>query len=126
MARLSWLPEVLRGAGLKVSERPGWLDRGREMGEVKGVICHHTGTPADGIMPTLRMLSDGVIQANGKRLPGPLSQLGLGRDGTYFIVAAGRCNHAGDGAWRGLTNGNMNFIGIEAENRGTGADPWPT
>jgi peptidoglycan hydrolase-like protein with peptidoglycan-binding domain len=124
-SRLSWLPGVLRGAGLKVAEQPGWLERGREPGEIKGVICHHTGTPADGIMPTLKMLVDGVIQANGKPLSGPLAQLGLGRDGTFFVVAGGRCNHAGVGAWKGLINGNMNFIGIEAENRGTQADPWP-
>jgi len=123
--RLSWLPAVLRGAGLKVSEYPGWLDRGRDMGDVKGVICHHTGTPSDKVMPTLGMLADGVVQAGGKHLPGPLSQLGLGRDGTFFIVAAGRANHAGVGEWQKLTNGNMNFIGIEAENRGTPADPWP-
>lgn len=123
--RLSWLPAVLRGAGLKVAEQPGWLERGADMGEVRGVICHHTGTPADGIMPTLRMLSDGVVQAGGNHLPGPLSQLGLGRDGTFFVIAAGRANHAGGGSWRGLTTGNSSFIGIEAENRGTPADPWP-
>lgn len=124
--RLSWLPEVLRGAGLKVAEQPGWLQRGSVLGEVRGVICHHTGTRADGIMPTLRMLSEGVTQANGRFLPGPLAQLGLGRDGTYFVVAAGRCNHAGTGAWRGITDGNAHFIGIEAENRGTPSDPWPS
>jgi len=127
MARLSWLPEVLRGAGLKVAEHPGWVQRGAEMGEVKGVICHHTGTPDPRrrIMPTLNMLADGVVQANGKRLPGPLAQLGLGRDGTFFVVAAGRCNHAGTGAWKGLPTGNTNFIGIEAENEGKSADVWP-
>src|SRR4029077_7967291 len=36
-----------------------------------------------------------------------------------------RANHAGAGEWRGLTNGNANFVGIEAENTGTGDDPWP-
>src|SRR5262249_29413117 len=70
------------------------------------------------------MLAEGVIQANGKRLPGPLAQLGLGRDGTFYVIAAGRCNHAGKGSWKGLTDGNGHFIGIEAENKGT-ADAWP-
>ncbi|MEH3107967.1 MAG: N-acetylmuramoyl-L-alanine amidase [Sphingomonas fennica] len=123
--RLDWLPAVLRAAGLKVAEHPGWLTRGADMGEVKGVLCHHTATPSDKVMPTLRMLAEGVTQANGKHLPGPLSQLGLGRDGTFFVVAAGRANHAGTGEWQGVTAGNSSFIGIEAENRGTPADPWP-
>jgi len=123
--RLTWLPGVLRAAGLKVAEQPGWVDRGADMGDIVGVICHHTGTPRDGNMPTLKMLTDGVVQASGKLLPGPLAQLGLGRDGTYYVVAAGRCNHAGKGEWKGFTTGNTNFIGIEAENRGSPADPWP-
>ena len=62
-------------------------------------------------------------------LPGPLSQVCLGRDGTFFVMAAGRANHAGAGNWQGVTTGNSRFIGIEAENTGetTGpnADPWP-
>ena len=90
------------------------------MGTVRGVICHHTAGAATGNMPSL-----GVIVNGRSGLPGPLSQLGLGRDGTYFIVAAGRANHAGAGKWRGFANGNSNFIGIEAENTGRAGDPWP-
>jgi hypothetical protein len=72
-------------------------------------------------MPSLNVL------VNGRPgLPGPLSQLGLGRDGTFYIIAAGRCNHAGKGNWQGITNGNSSFIGIEAENTGVANDsPWP-
>jgi hypothetical protein len=118
---LTWLAEVLEDAGLKVAEQPGWRSRGRgEMGTVKGVICHHTAGPAHGIMPSL-----GIITNGRPDQAGPLAQLGLGRDGTYFVVAAGRCNHAGVGMWQGLRNGNENFIGIEAENAGTANDPWP-
>ncbi|WP_407155650.1 N-acetylmuramoyl-L-alanine amidase [Bradyrhizobium sp. STM 3557] len=118
---LTWLAEVLEEAGLKVAEQPGWRSRGRgEMGPVKGVICHHTAGPAKGIMPSL-----GIITNGRPDLAGPLAQLGLGRDGTYFVVAAGRCNHAGVGMWQGLSQGNQNFIGIEAENTGLPSDPWP-
>jgi len=118
---LTWLPEVLEEAGLKVAEQPGWRTRGRgPMGVVRGVMCHHTAGPASGVMPSLRIITDGRSD-----LPGPLSQLGLGRDGTFFVVAAGRANHAGRGVWKGITTGNHSFIGIEAENRGTDADPWP-
>ena len=120
---LDWLPRVLRGAGLKVAEEPGWADRGRgEMGTVLGVMCHHTATrnPQRLNMPPLRMLREGRSD-----LPGPLAQLGLGLDGTFYVVAAGRANHAGPGEWRGVT-GNSRFIGIEGENSGLAEDqPWP-
>lgn len=119
---LSWLPTALEAANLKVALVAGWESRGRgEMGQVLGVVCHHTVGPRDGNMPSLRTLIEGRID-----LPGPLSQLGLGRDGTFYVIAAGRCNHAGAGNWRGLTRGNTNFIGIEAENTGRANDlPWP-
>jgi len=120
---LTWLSQVLRDAGLKVQECDGWQNRGRaEMGKVLGVLCHYTGTPTtQGNMPTLDILIKGRSD-----LPGPLSQLGLGRDGTYYIIAAGKCNHAGPGSWKGITSGNTNLIGIEAENTGGKADfPWP-
>ena len=119
---LTWLPDVLKIAGLKVSEVPGWQDRGRgDVGRIFGVICHHTATAksAGGNMPTLNLLIKGRTD-----LHGPLAQLGLGRDGTFFIIAAGRANHAGAGRWQGLVNGNSNFIGIEAENSGLSDDPW--
>lgn len=118
---LTWLPGVLVDAGLKVAEVDGWASRGRaEMGQVQGVICHHTAGPKNGNMPSLGTLINGRPD-----LPGPLSQLGLGRDGTYYVIAAGRCNHAGAGIWQGITTGNSNFIGIEAENTGLVSDPWP-
>lgn len=122
---LTWLPKVLLDAGLKVAEQPGWQNRGRgDVGPIKGVICHHTAGPQTGNMPSL-----GVVTNGRPDLPGPLAQLCLGRDGAFFVVAAGRCNHAGVGNWQGFTSGNTNFIGIEAENTGftsgPKADPWP-
>ena len=118
---LTWLPDVLKAAGLKVEVQPGWETRGLgDMGIVRGVMCHHTAGPATGNMPCL-----GVITNGRPDLRGPLSQLGLGRDGTYYVIAAGKAQHAGKGRWQGVTTGNTNFIGIEAENRGIAADPWP-
>lgn len=122
---LTWLPTVLLNAGLKVAEQPGWKTRGRgDVGVTKGVMCHHTAGAKTGNMPSL-----GVVTNGRPDLPGPLSQLGLGRDGTFFVIAAGRCNHAGEGNWQGITTGNSSFIGIEAENTGKtvgpNADPWP-
>lgn len=122
MADPIWLPEILRKAGLKVVEEPGWKYRGRgDFGEIKGVMLHHTAGAKTGNTPSLDVVTHGR-----KGLAGPLSQLVLGRDGTFFVVAAGRANHAGPGSWKGITNGNRYFIGIEAENTGLKNDsPWP-
>jgi N-acetylmuramoyl-L-alanine amidase/Putative peptidoglycan binding domain len=122
---LTWLPDVLANAGLKVAQQPGWQDRGHgDVGNVKGVMCHHTAGPLRGNMPSL-----GVVTNGRPDLPGPLAQLCLGRDGTFYVVAAGRAFHAGAGNWQGITTGNTSFIGIEAENTGETAGPkadvWP-
>lgn len=120
--KLTWMPTTLLDAGLKVAEVDGWPNRGRaEMGEVLGVMLHHTAGPRSGNMPSLRTLIDGRPD-----LSGPLSQLGLGRDGTFYVIAAGRANHAGAGEWQGVSAGNSSFIGIECENTGKSDDsPWP-
>ncbi|HEY6333702.1 MAG TPA: N-acetylmuramoyl-L-alanine amidase [Blastocatellia bacterium] len=118
---LTWLPDVLKSSGLKVAVVPGWESRGRgDIGTVLGVLCHHTAGAKTGNMPSLDLLVKGR-----QDLPGPLSQLGLGRDGTYYVIAAGRCNHAGNGNWKGITAGNTHFIGIEAEHTGAADSPWP-
>lgn len=118
---LTWLPDVLRAAGLEVEEVPGWQSRGhREFGKPLGVLCHNTGTPgSSGDMPTLNVLVNGRSD-----LAGPLSQLGLGRSGKFYVVCAGLGYHAGSGGWKEITDGNTHLIGIEAENAGDGS-PWP-
>lgn len=116
-----WLADVLRAAGVKVEERPGWKTRGRStMGEVKGVMAHHTGTKSSANAPSV-----GIVENGRADLPGPLSHVVLARDGTWILIAAGRCNHAGAGSWHGVTDGNGQMIGVEAENAGDGIDPWP-
>lgn len=120
---LTWLPDVLLDAGLKVAPWDGWETRGHgDVGEIMGVICHYTATASrTGNMPSLHTLLNGRSD-----LPGPLAQLGLARDGTYYVIAAGKCYHAGAGSWQGITSGNTHFIGIEAENTGGKDDfPWP-
>ena len=118
---LIWLPDTLLQAGLKVATIDGWEYRGNgDMGQAMGVLCHHTAGPATLNMPSLKTLIDGRPD-----LSGPLAQLGLGRDGTFYVISAGRCNHAGNGIWNGVGAGNTHFIGIEAENTGLTDDPWP-
>ncbi len=125
---LTWLPSVLRKAGLKVVELDGWKTRGRgDVGPIKFVLCHHTATQQPGNAPSLWIVRDGRPDVSG-----PLSQLVLGRDGTFYVVAAGKANHAGKGSWNKMEDvGNTNSIGIEAENNGLSqidpekGEPWP-
>lgn len=119
--KLTWLADVLRAAGCTVVEEPGWQTRGRsDMGTVKGVILHHTGAgSAKGLLSLIR---DGRGAPNP--LSGPLSQLFLTDKGVYHVIAAGACNHAGNGSWHGITVGNKEAIGIEAMNAGDGKDEW--
>lgn len=114
------MADVLRAAGLRVVEVEGWRTRTRPGGlkGVKGIDIHYTATSnnAKGNMPTLNILKTGYAG-----LAGPLSQLGLGRDGTWYVVAAGRCNHAGKSDK--IENSNSYALGVEAEHSGSG--PWP-
>lgn len=119
---LTWLPEVLQKAGLKISEVADWRTRGHgDMGRVRGAMIHHTVGAPQGNMPSLNLLARGRPD-----LSGPLANIGLGRDGTFYIIAAGRAYHAGKGEWRGLKDvGNSTFVGIECENTGAPSDAWP-
>jgi hypothetical protein len=115
---LTDLAGVARKTNLEVIEVPGWETRGRgPMRDVRAVVCHHTATKtriAD--MPSLNTLIKGRTD-----LKGPLSQFGLSRSGKVYVIAAGRCNHAGK--VRNPSWGNSHSIGIEAE--ATGTDTWP-
>lgn len=112
-----WLAQVLRNEGLRVVEYPGWQTRGRNTMTPKGVVAHHTG----GQRTNDQSYADFLV-AGRSDLAGPLAQLFLARDGTFWVLAAGKANHAGEGGWKGLV-GNSTVIGIEAES--TGKDGWP-
>lgn len=122
---LIWLPGAFRSAGLTVVEQPGWETRGHgDVGTIRGVLCHHTAGPlGGGNAPSLATVRDG--RGGPNPLAGPLAQVVIGRDGTFYVIAAGLCYHAGAGAWQGVTQGNHELIGFEAENTGLANDPWP-
>lgn len=114
---LSDLATAVRKSGLPVVEVPGWRTRGHgEMGGVKTIVCHHTAGPSTGNYPSL-----GTVRDGRPGLSGPLANLGLGRDGTVYVIAAGLCYHAGEVLRSDYGNGYS--IGIEAE--ATGISSWP-
>lgn len=112
MRWLTQLADVARRTGHPVIEVPGWRTRGHgPQPAVEGIVCHHTAGWND-----LHVVRDGR-----PGLSGPLSQIWLRRDGTIFVVAAGRC-------WQNAPStsalhDNSSAIGIEAENDGRA--PWP-
>ena len=120
---LTYLADVCRRAGLKVHEVDGWQKRGHagELTSVKTIVCHHTGgsTARQDSRP---MGSLNTVTYGRPGLAGPLCNLGLGRDGTVYVVAAGKAWHAG--VVRHIDYINARSIGIEAQNAGTKADPW--
>lgn len=120
---MGWSRETLR----QVAKRTGypvveaWSGHNAgTMGTVYGPVLHHTGTPSTvaGNYPTLKVVRDGR--------PGLVNSLcayGIGRDGTIYLVNEKVSWHAGAGDWKGVTDGNGHFLGIEAEGPYPGA--WP-
>jgi hypothetical protein len=110
---------VLRAAGLNVVEVDGWKTRGRRGGEeltaVRSIIVHHTAGARAGNFPSREVLTNGR-----PGLSGPLCNLGVSRDGTWWCIAAGKANHAGavlDEDWS-----NAFALGVECENTGAGEE----
>lgn len=116
---IEWLADAARLTGYPVVEVGGWRGRGHggmRVGE--GVTGHHTADGPAGDYPSLNIVRDGRAG-----LAGPLSQLGLGRSGTIYVIAAGLAYHAGASAWAGYLDLNDEFLGIEAESTGV-RDDW--
>src|SRR5690606_1211234 len=109
--------------GLNVRFESGWKRRGAsggaQMRDVCGVLWHHDVSPRRGTDPLRTMLREGRAG-----LSGPLCHIGFDRDGTVWVVGAGKANHAGKGAVRGVARngGNTRMIGIEMTSAGT--KPW--
>jgi peptidoglycan hydrolase-like protein with peptidoglycan-binding domain len=118
MPYLVTLADIARRTGYPVTEVAGWKTRGHgAQPEVRGVVIHHTAGPAGGgDYPSLAVVRDGR-----PGLDGPLSQLGLGRSGRIYVVAAGRAWHNAPSTSTSHTNSAS--IGIEAEN--DGRQSWP-
>ncbi len=105
-----WLEDVLRARPLlkdKVRVLDGWDERGHgDFADVWGVMWHHTGNGR----ATAESIRDGRPD-----LPGPVSNIHIGRDGIVTLVAVGVAWHAGIGSGFGLpvNDANDRLIGIE-------------
>lgn len=128
---------ALKAEGLTVHEHTGWKTHNREaatgksFGPVIGVLIHHTGGHGDKEL-CFKGRSD---------LPGPLCHAWLGRTAGLWMIGNGRTNHAGYADIDVLNaireerplphddlaraDGNDCLYGLEIENLGTGADPYP-
>lgn len=121
-------PALLRAAGLHVVEISGWQNRRRPARTgvlaARGVLWHHTGSgdkiPND--VTDDRAYAEWLANVGRDDLPPPLCQLSIGRDGTVYVVAAGRANHAGKAKASGpmpAGDGNTLYVGVEIQNNGT-------
>ena len=126
-----WMVEDFRAAGLTVVEVEGWENRGRpaSTGQYNpdgAQTKHHTGVTSSpsNPHPTLRTLIVGRPD-----LPGPLAPWSTGADGTVYVIAAGRCNHAGRVGKSGVpgmpygADGNALAMGDEIDTNGTQTMP---
>ncbi|MGH2962312.1 MAG: hypothetical protein ACRDL3_08985 [Solirubrobacterales bacterium] len=112
------IPARLERFGLDFRTVKGWRTRGSSSFFPRGSVNHHTAgaSRAAGVHPSL-----GVLIHGRSDLPGPLCQVSMDYNGRFYVVAAGRANHAGlpdGGSWRGLT-GNTTVWGLEIEHPGT-------
>lgn len=118
---LTGLADVLRSGGLNVEEVSGWKTRGHgAMTAVHGHTIHHnaggrTTNPKAGLKTIVEGRSD---------LPGPLAHTYTDREGTWWVVAAGLCYHAGVSLKTDYTNPYR--LGTEAQAAGDGwSEDWP-
>lgn len=134
-------PGILRAAGLKVVEHGDWRSRnhGTNFSPI-GVLNHHTGGHWPGDLD--------VVTSGRSDLVGPLCNLYLAPDGTFYVISGGVAWHAGSGDARVLAdlranvapkgwaahvgrdrqdaNGNAVLIGIEVSNMGGASSTYPT
>jgi hypothetical protein len=110
----TWLPGVLRAAGVVVDETPGWTSRshGSLPAQVK-VVWHHDASPEGDSPGTLNWMIDNWDNSS--------ANIWVDRDGVWHLVGTGVSWHAGD-VLPGMP-GNFDSIGIETDH--TVNEDWP-
>lgn len=111
------LANRIRAKGVRVVEVDGWTTRGSSTYAPLLALWHHTAGGASGSAPSLAVCIYGR-----PGVPGPLCQVLQSRDPNgndiAYVIAAGKANHGGVGAWRGIS-GNSKAFGLEVEHVGT-------
>lgn len=122
MSRILWLADALRAAGCKVVEHAGWQTHGWDDWEPQCGIVHATAAPA--WQPDATQVA--IVRDGRSDLEGPIANACLTRDGTWHVLASGRCNTtlAGYAGTPFAGYGNLRCLGIEACNDNL-AEPWP-
>jgi putative peptidoglycan binding protein/N-acetylmuramoyl-L-alanine amidase-like protein len=129
----TWLPEVLRAAGVPVILEPGWDHKGRprSVGPFlpRGVMWHEDASPKGPTPSNAKFIGEVGRPAEG--IPAPLSQCWVCAGckdahavGTWHVLAAGRANHAGAGQWGAVATdaGNTALLGVETDH--IAGEPW--
>ncbi|HET9012470.1 MAG TPA: N-acetylmuramoyl-L-alanine amidase [Gemmatimonadaceae bacterium] len=94
--------------------------RDRKMHAPFGITLHHTGGSFAGDLATL------TKPASNPRYSVSANDYVTKKGVIYELCEfPKRAWHAGDASWKGITDGNSHFWGIEIENRGTPSDPYP-
>lgn len=111
----TWLPDVLRGAGLTVVTSAGWETRGHYGGFVnlRAVVWHHDAS-ATGDSP-------GVVPYMLRNWDSAAGGLWVDRYGVWTVLAAGPAYHAGS-VLAGKP-GNQDSFGVETDH--TTGEGWP-
>lgn len=130
MTQISWLADVLRGAGVEVVEEGDWLNRGATSGggafEPIGVLWHHTAGPTtspENPHPSLDICINGRPD-----LSGPLCQALVDYNGVFHVISANRANHAGGCGGSGpipAGDGNTMLVGWEIDYNGVDQEMSP-
>lgn len=115
--RITWVPAVLRAAGITVVEHAGWETRGLSPAarrfEPSRLVWHHDAS-AKGDSP-------GVPAFMISNFETAAAQLWVDRQGRWHIIASGRAPHAGE-VLPGMPD-NETSIGIETDH--TSGEDWP-
>jgi hypothetical protein len=127
---LTDMADILRDAGLAVTEQDGWRTRARSSGGYAAgrpwcIMWHHAASA-----PNATAESVANYASYGSDVA-PVCNLVLGRDGAVIVCAAGATNTNGTGGPQPTSRGlvpvdqmNTHAIGVEAVNTGVG-EAWP-
>jgi hypothetical protein len=119
IARITWLPGVLETAGVDYKLYRDFATRGRPASSgsyIPRAIFQHHDASSRGPSPELAKYIAEVGRPPGT--PAPLAPVWVDTNGTWHLLASGRCNHAGVGQGWGVVprnSGNTYGIGVECD-----------